>query len=195
MTINITQAKQRRALNIGAKTVAKTLKKWTKKNVDVSTTTDLISLSESTDIIDAPKNYIALYTEIESNVSPGVSLVFMSKKDATALISLLKNRLDSRAINIDKIGKSVLIETTNLLSGSYLNALSRLTDVSLVSSIPAFISKDKIKNIVKYITEKSIKKTQDGVIFVNEFIIKPYSIKIALFLLFDKELLNILARK
>ncbi|MCX6819252.1 MAG: hypothetical protein NT129_04620 [Candidatus Aenigmarchaeota archaeon] len=195
MTINITQAKQRRALNIGAKTVAKTLKKWTKKNVDVSTTTDLISLSESTDIIDAPKNYIALYTEIESNVSPGVSLVFMSKKDATALISLLKNRIDSRAINIDKIGKSVLIETTNLLSGSYLNALSRLTDVSLVSSIPAFISKDKIKNIVKYITEKSIKKTQDGVIFVNEFIIKPYSIKIALFLLFDKELLNILARK
>lgn len=195
MTINITQAKQRRALDIGAKTVAKTLKKWTKKNVDVSTTTDLISLSESTDIIDAPKNYIALYTEIESNVSPGVSLVFMSKKDATALISLLKNRIDSRAINIDKIGKSVLIETTNLLSGSYLNALSRLTDVSLVSSIPAFISKDKIKNIVKYITEKSIKKTQDGVIFVNEFIIKPYSIKIALFLLFDKELLNILARK
>jgi len=195
MRINITQAKQRRALDTGAKTVAQTLKKWTKKNVDVSTTTDLISLSESTDIIDAPKNYIVLYTEIESNVSPGVSLVVMSKKDAIALISLLKLRVDGQAIRIDKIGKSVLIETTNLLSGSYLNALSRLADVSLVPSIPAFISKDKIRNIVKYVTEKSRKKAQGGVIFVNEFIIKPYRIKIDLFLLFDRKLLNILAKK
>jgi chemotaxis protein CheC len=195
MKINITQKKQRKALDIGAKTVVKTLKNWTQKNVEVSTTTDVISLSEATDIINAPKNYIVLYTEIVSNISPGVSLMIMSKKDALALISLLKRRVDGQAINIDKIGKSALIETTNLLSGSYMNALSRLTNISLVSSIPTIISTEKIKNIVKYVAEKSRKKALNGVIFVNEFIIKPYGIKIDLFLLFEKELLNILAKK
>ena len=192
MKMNITQKKQRKALDIGVKTTAKTLKKWANKNVDFSTTTDTVSLSESTDIIDAPNDYIILYTEIVSNNYPGLSLIIMNKKDALVLIDLLRRKKIGSTKKIDKIGKSALIETTNLLSGSYLNALSRLCNVSLVSSIPELVSIKKVRRIINYIAKSRKGK---GVIFVNELIVKPYKIKIDLFLLFGGKLLQTLVKK
>jgi len=188
ITSNLKQETLSKVANLGAQNISKTLSQWAHEKVDVHTTTDIIDLEEAHSIIRTPNGSIVMYIEILGDSSPGITFIFINKKDALSLIDLINANKLGKTKKLDDINKSALLETDNILIGSYLNCLGNMTNIPLVPSVPKLIPSDKIKELIDYAITKS--KEGKDIMFVHELMIKPHNMKIDVMLVFDIELLH-----
>jgi len=80
--------------------------------------------------------YQSLTGGIEAN-----SLIFFPNKDARYLTEIiLEKEFNTNESITEDIKKSVLMESSNIIAGSYINALSTITNMVILPSIPYFIS-------------------------------------------------------
>ena len=66
--------------------------------------------------------------------TPGNILFVFDKETALGVIESLTGESSDQ---ISEMGNSVLCEIGNIISGSYLNAISKLTNLTIMSSVPA----------------------------------------------------------
>lgn len=107
-------------------------------------------------------------------------------EDQALLISNTLLKRDENDMEFTRENESALKEVGNILTGSYLNAISRLVDFSLVPSVP-YLAHDMIGAVLSpFVIE--ISKTSDyALVIETEFILDKKSIAGTFLTIFEKE--------
>lgn len=87
------------------------------------------------DIIEEEEKVDAVSIRILGD-APGNFLLVLKEEDALDLIHMILGKNTQKFL--DDMGVSALQEVCNILCSSYINALSRLLNITLISSVPAF---------------------------------------------------------
>ena len=78
---------------------------------------------------------VGIYLEVESDI--GGSMMFLLKMEsARYLVNHLMGRPDDYAEELNEMDLSAIKEIGNIISGSYLSALSTMTNMVITSSVP-----------------------------------------------------------
>ena len=119
--------------NIGMGNATTALSQLIGKRVRVSTPSLMVVDTES--IIDRTKDIevVGTIVKIVGDVNGG-NMILYQKKHADMLADILLEGTDHK--NDSEMRKSVLSEVCNILAGSYLNALSKFLDLTVLPSIP-----------------------------------------------------------
>lgn len=88
------------------------------------------------DIIEEEEKAVAVSIRILGD-APGSFLLVLREKDALDLIPMILGK-DEVGV-LDDMSISALQEVCNILCSSYMNALSRMLNITLISSVPAFV--------------------------------------------------------
>ncbi|SJZ64662.1 chemotaxis protein CheC [Selenihalanaerobacter shriftii] len=126
--------------NIGAGNAATAFSQLLEQRIDMSVPeANILPLSEVPEILGGAETLIAGILVKVAGDAPGKILFALEEKSAEKLTNMLldeKLELDLKS-KTDQIQDSTLEEIGNILTNSYLNALSRMTDFSLLPSVPA----------------------------------------------------------
>ena len=174
--------------SLGAGSASNSLSKMTDKTILVDfINVDFISL------LGVPKLFPNSKEEIVS-VSLGVEgdltglMLFLSTESTAA--ELTKLVTDRNGSSIEAEQEDVLKEINNILTGSYLAALSDMTKLHLLESVPSYLI-GPIKNVIKE-SEKKMNKDISTAILLETLLLvgeemKKYKVEIV-FMLTPKEL-------
>jgi len=138
--------------NIGAGNAATALSKLLNKKIDMQVpAVRIVSLDEMMNINGGAENVVAgVFLRIEG-AAPGSMFFILPTEQAAHFIEQMIGD-DSFSFDSEpysELGLSALQELGNILSGSYLSALSDFTNLSLYPSVPA-LSIDMIGAIISY---------------------------------------------
>ncbi|MDV3427528.1 MAG: chemotaxis protein CheC [Bacillota bacterium] len=120
--------------NIGAGYAATSLSEFVGKKTDMTVPEiNIISMDQLLLMNEAEEEVISVHVRVIGDI--GGSVIFMS--DKTSMEKLLENLLMGNDI-LTEYGQSAVSEVGNIITGSYLNAISRFTDFTIMPSVPAF---------------------------------------------------------
>ncbi|WP_284139973.1 MULTISPECIES: chemotaxis protein CheC [unclassified Virgibacillus] len=128
--------------NIGAGNAATSLSKLLNKKIDMQVpAVNIVAFDEVMDLLGGPENLIvAIMFRIHGD-APGTVFFILSMEEAVELV----NEVTGNEITLydddqvpNDLAISALQEIGNILTGSYLSALSDFTDLDLHPSIPYF---------------------------------------------------------
>ena len=164
--------------NIGAGHAATALSKMIDRKVMIRVPNVNIVKLEA-----APK--VASYNEEEvvdgiyQSLTGGIeasSLIFFTIEEAKFITEIILKKGSNTNISITKnIKKSVLMELGNIIAGSYINALSSMTNTVIMPSIPYFIS-DTAGTIFNSVLALASFKSQIALMIEIEFIVASNNI-------------------
>jgi len=126
--------------NIGIGNVATSLSTLLKKTINVSipkvTTLDI---SEISDALGGAEKRVAGVLFAMSQDIEGMMLFILEEKFAGDIVNILfHSDTTSSFDNLDEISISTLKEVANIMAGTYLNAISKMTDFRIELSVPYF---------------------------------------------------------
>ncbi|WP_297436578.1 chemotaxis protein CheC [uncultured Clostridium sp.] len=120
--------------NIGAGNAATALSSLLNKSIDME-----VPLVRILDIEEVYKNLnleeIVIAALIESKGEIQGQILFLFKED-TAL-DIIKQLTGIESRDIDEMGESVICEIGNIISGTYMNAISSFTGLKMITGVPA----------------------------------------------------------
>jgi len=123
--------------NIGAGNAATALSQLINKKVDMTVpAVNVISFNEIFDKIGGEELVIGVVVRVLGD-APGNILFIFQEKIALELIEQLTGSKES---SISDMGSSVLAEVGNIISSTYMNAISKLTGLLITPSVPATTS-------------------------------------------------------
>ena len=123
--------------NIGAGNAATALSQLISKKVDMTVpAVNVISFNEIFDKIGGEELVIGVIVRVLGD-APGNILFIFQEKIALELIEQLTGSKES---SISDMGSSVLAEVGNIISSTYMNAISKLTGLLITPSVPATTS-------------------------------------------------------
>jgi chemotaxis protein CheC len=125
--------------NIGAGNAATAFSQILEKRIDMSVPeTNILPLNEVPEILGGADTLIAGILVNVAGDAPGKILFALEEESAEKLVNMLVDeKLDlSSEERAQQIHDSTLEEMGNILTNSYLNALSRMTNFSLLPSVP-----------------------------------------------------------
>ncbi|UII57432.1 chemotaxis protein CheC [Cytobacillus spongiae] len=138
--------------NIGAGNAATALSTLLNKKIDMNVpNVSIVSFDEMMDMAGGPDNVVAsVFLRIEGE-APGSMFFMLPLHQATAFIQQMigDTSFDFEKPPYDEIALSALQELGNILSGSYLSALSDFTNLSLYPSVPA-LAIDMVGAVISY---------------------------------------------
>lgn len=138
--------------NIGAGNAATALSKLLNKKIDMSVPdVKIVSFDQMMEMSGGPDNVVAsLYLRIEGEV-PGCMFFVLPLYQATNFIRQMIGdmKFSFEEPPFEELAISALQELGNILSGSYLSALSDFTNLSLYPSVPA-LSIDMFGAIISF---------------------------------------------
>lgn len=126
----------REAGNIGAGNAVTALSELLHKPVDMSIAEVRIKgINELSSVLGKEEDYIAaMLIEVEGDIN-GMLILALETQSAHELVGRLLGKQTNKE-DFDELDASVLCETGNILAGSYLSALSTLTNMYLNASVP-----------------------------------------------------------
>ena len=120
--------------NIGAGNAATALSQLINKKVDMTVpAVNIIPFDDIFTGIGGEKLVIGVLVRVLGD-TPGNILFIFEKHVALGLVERLTGQLEN---DISEMGTSVLGEVGNIISSSYMNAISRLTNLVIMPSVPA----------------------------------------------------------
>ncbi|MBP2240151.1 chemotaxis protein CheC [Cytobacillus eiseniae] len=138
--------------NIGAGNAATALSQVLNKKIDMKVPdVRVVSFDEMMDMAGGAENVVAgVFLRIEGE-APGNMFFVLPLEQATSFIQVMigDESFSFETTPYNEIGLSALQELGNILSGSYLSALSDFTNLSLYPSVPA-LSIDMFGAIISY---------------------------------------------
>ncbi|MED4037837.1 chemotaxis protein CheC [Niallia taxi] len=137
--------------NIGAGNAATALSKLLNKKIDMKVpNVEIVSFDEMMDMAGGSDNIVAgVFLRIEGD-APGSMFFMLPIEQATNFIrDMIGDETAQLSEPYDELSLSALQELGNILSGSYLSALSDFTNLSLYPSVPA-LAIDMVGAIVSY---------------------------------------------
>jgi len=120
--------------NIGAGYAATSLSEFVGKKTDMTVPEiKIISMDQLLLMNEAEEEVISVHVRVIGDI--GGSVIFMSDKES--MEKLLENLLMGNDI-LTEYGQSAVSEVGNIITGSYLNAISSFTGFTIMPSVPAF---------------------------------------------------------
>ena len=178
-----------KVVDIGSKGVSDAFSKLSGEKVEVTTSAaELISYkSIGEGLLPTEKASIVSYAQLIDGVE-GASILSIPREDTLILVDLLnKKEVGTTGILMD-FDRSAIKETLNILSNSYLNALTKLADRNLVIGAPYMMTAKNITNVLKKIGNGDEK----ALVFTTALKIASYKINAQLFLIFDQEFVSLI---
>lgn len=125
--------------NIGAGNAATALSKMLNKRINMDVPKAGVMLfSEIFNIIGSEEEIVACVNfEIKGEAASRI-LFILTEESSFALIDLLFGKKIGTTKELDGIGQSTLQEVGNILCGSFLTAISEVTNLTFTPSVPAF---------------------------------------------------------
>jgi len=124
--------------NIGAGNAATALSQLIKQKIDMAVPeVSILPLGEVPEMVGGPDVMVAgVYLRV-FGPAPGSILFLLPRESAYYLVDMLMGRGHGETQLLNSMDESALMEIGNILAGAYLNALSHLTKLTLLPSIPA----------------------------------------------------------
>lgn len=111
---------------------------------------------------------MGVHLKVLGEAQGGIILVFL-RESALSLVDILMNQKIGTTKILGEIEESALKETGSILSGSYLNALSELLEITLIPSVPK-IAFDKVEVVVESIFAKMLEEANIILGIETEFV-------------------------
>lgn len=181
--------------SIGAGNAATGLSKMLNKRIDISMpSARLLPLEKVPGVLGGQENLVsAVYIRMTGEISGSVLLIF-SRDQASKLADMLTGKKPGTTKVLDEFSQSALKELANIITGCYLQALSRMVNMKLVYSIPAFAT-DMLGAIIDGILIKLGLEVEQAVVIETEFSIKQEAVKGYLLFLPDPQGLKAILEK
>lgn len=122
--------------NIGAGNAATALARMLNKRVDMDVPkVKILKFQEVNDIMGAETQVVGIFMGVSGNLD--ASIMFLLEMEAAhILVNILMGRPVEEKSEFTELELSALKEVGNILTGSYLSALSSLTNLKLIASVP-----------------------------------------------------------
>ncbi len=123
--------------NIGQGNAASSLSEMTGQSIDISVPeVRLLEFNETVEYLGGPENVVLGLLVTLSGDIQGMMLYVLQESFANSMIeSVFGNKIDS-LVSLDEMQLSFIQEIGNILAGSYVNALSSLTGLTIDISVP-----------------------------------------------------------
>lgn len=138
--------------NIGAAHAATALSTLLNKKIDMKVPkVEMVSFDDMMDLAGGPESVVAgIYLRIEGDVTGSMFFVLPVEQANEFIRRLAQDKnFDFQAAEVSEIGVSAMQELGNILSGSYLSALSDFTGLKIFPSVPA-LSIDMVGAIISF---------------------------------------------
>jgi chemotaxis protein CheC len=176
--------------NIGTGNAATALSKFINKNIDMNIPeTKFVPINEFSQQVGGPERIIVgVYLQIGGDIS-GEALFIFSKEGALELIDIMMGRAPGTTKIIEEMDESALKELSNVITGSFLNALADMFSVKLFPSIP-HLATDMAQTLLDFILIK-VSKHADSMLCVKTKInVEGHKIDGDFLVLFDDDSLE-----
>lgn len=175
--------------DVGAQRAARSLSILIGEKVDVKAlTARALAVEEISKVVGGPEEIsTTVVFRVTGDVGGNILLIF-PQKNALALADLLSRRRVGTARRLSELDISALKETGNILSGSFLAALTNYLDVSMIESIPD-IATDMAKATIDHVLVEFSQRAEQALAFEVDFEMISVSEKVKsfFFLLLDLE--------
>lgn len=154
--------------SIGAGNAATALASLLGKRMGMSVpTVKILPFNEITDILNGPENIVAGVMIHMSGDLSGYILFVLDAADARRMVSVLTSEEfdPSSEASFESIDLSALTEIANILVGAYLSAISSMTGLTIIPSVPA-LSVDMAAAIMSVVAIE-YGKIGDSVLFLG----------------------------
>ena len=124
--------------NIGAGNAATALSQIINRKIDMSVPRlNILPLSEVPDVVGGADTMVAgVYLRV-FGPAPSSILFLLPRDSAFSLVDMAMSREHGTTESLSAMDESALMEIGNILAGSFLNALSYFTKMTLLPSLPA----------------------------------------------------------
>ncbi|MBL4932894.1 MULTISPECIES: chemotaxis protein CheC [Clostridium] len=124
----------REVSNIGAGNAATALSQLLNKKIDMSVpSVNIIDFEEVFSNFTDEKEVLGILIRVLGD-TPG-NILFIFEKDAAS--EIVEALIGSADMLLTEMGKSALCEVGNIISGAFMNAISKFTNLSIMASVPA----------------------------------------------------------
>lgn len=157
--------------NIGAGNAATALSQLLNKKVDMTVPAiKIIPFDSVFSQINEEELVIGIIVRVLGD-TPGNILFLFEKETAISIVDSLlgRSKADDGDYNLDEMGNSVLCEVGNIISGSYMNAISKFTNLVLTPSVPA-VTYDMVSAILSTTFIESGQFDENVLDFETEFL-------------------------
>lgn len=181
--------------NIGSGSAASALSEMLGKNVEMRVPdVKVLDYQRVIDEMGGPEKIITgILVNLDGDIS-GIIMFLLEDSFAKVVLNTFLGKEDVRVAELDETDISVIKEMGNIMAGSYLQALSKLTELTIDMSVPS-MTVDMMGAImsVPIITFAEI---GDKVLYINDgFVIDGVDIKSNIILIPDMRSLDTLMKK
>lgn len=123
--------------NIGQGNAASALSSMLSKSIDIAIpTVKLLEFNETVEYLGGPENIVlGMLVTLSGDIS-GMMLYVLQENFAGSMISTVFGKNNPDLMSLDEMDTSFIKEIGNILAGSYVNALSSLTGLTIDISVP-----------------------------------------------------------
>lgn len=125
--------------NIGAGNATTALAKLVGKRIEIGIPDiELVKLNELQDFIgEAERVMTGILVELSGDVS-GIMMFLLDEEVSEKIINILLSRKSGTQIDFNDLEKSVIMELGNIIIGSYIKSISKMTGLTIAPSVPMF---------------------------------------------------------
>lgn len=171
---------------VAGRNASEALSKLTDQKLEVVIMgSEVVSIEDINDVLDADDVVTAVYLEIKGDLNGGIILAF-PERSSLSLVDILLKKSDGETVSIDDMAKSVLKETGNILAGNYLAALSNYLKLNALESIPD-ITSDSAESIMNSLAIEISRHSFEALLFKMNFVVDKAVIKGQMIIFFDSD--------
>lgn len=123
--------------NIGQGNAASSLSQMLSQTIDISVpTVKLLDFNESVEYLGGPENIVlGMLVGLKGDIN-GMMLYVLQKSFASSMLNAVFGKEINDLTDLDEMDMSFIQEIGNILAGSYVNAISSLTGLTIDISVP-----------------------------------------------------------
>lgn len=176
-----TDEQLKQASEAGEKQAARSLSLLAKRQVNVATEEAKFQkvLNPAEIFANIREHSVIAYSQALTGLT-GVSLLSLDRQDALSLVDLFNNRPVGTTKVMQEIDRSTVKETLNILANSYIIELVKISNTTIMLSVPAMVTKNQLADVA----QKAASANQEAIIFRTKLSVSGENFQISLHFFF-----------